>query len=46
MQAVSFFINRRKEKEKSEEKACRAAQKKEIGASGARIKFFQNIRQN
>jgi len=36
MRAVSFFING-KEKEKGEEKACRAAQKKEIGASGASL---------
>jgi len=33
----------RKEKERSEEKACRAAQKKEIGASGARILSLERI---
>jgi len=38
MRAVSFFINiLRKEKERSAEEAYRAAQKKEIGVSRARI---------
>jgi len=41
MRAVSFFINR-KEKERGGEKACRAAQKKEIGASIARILSLDN----
>jgi len=43
---MPFRKEKRREKWRSEEKTCRAAQKKEIVASGARIKFFQNIRQN
>jgi len=43
---MPFRKEKGREKWRSEEKVCRAAQKKEIGASEVRIKFFQNIRQN